>query len=1274
MNEVPHCPECGANLPANLPTGLCSRCAFQAALGESRPENLSTVTPRQVFGDYELLEEIARGGMGVVYRGRQISLNRIVAVKLLLSGKYAGEDFIKRFQVEATAAASLQHPNIVAIHHFGVHEGHHYLAMDLVTGANLAELVQKQPLTATRAAGYVKTIAEAIDFAHSRRILHRDLKPSNVLIDSNDQPRVTDFGLAKNLSSDSDLTLSGEIYGSPSFMPPEQACGQRGKVSEASDVYSLGAILYYLLTSRPPFGGSTLGETFQQIRENEPVAPRTINATVPRDLETICLKCLQKEPERRYKSARQLAEELGRFIRQEPILARPVSYPEKAWLWCQRKPAVAGLSAVALLAMLIGLAGLLIAQRNKAIADDAAGKARDILHASDLVLINLALKETNLTYAPEILQGLERAIRNRPNDPVLWHARGTMLEKTNGFEAALQHFSASYSLAKTNSSRDAQTQALSSRSKLLRRLGRLPEAARDYCTAKGVLLPGYGKSTAPEALPNFTEAEQLTVELGPTNTATGLHSFDVSDGRSEAVQLDGKPCRTLTRMQGGVAYSYFFVDPTFKWTCGSDVLVQVEYFDASGGTFGIEYDGITNAFAQSRASVRLEGSQKWKEASFLLERVRFDSRQNGHADFRIWARGVQLAIHRVTVSKCNPETLVRSALESMARRKTQGGTNSNGVAEGKIDAAQGSSLAEIEEALQMERTGRLTNAYAALTKVLEYLEANPGQRPGLQEVVLLNRAALLRRLNRLDESGADNIKALKIPPRDIQMGPDQIDLSVAYNYELTKVLRAATNSPKITTIPEDIQRKTGIRYDVRGLVALASMTPTSHIPGTRQQPVFKESKNIPVHRRFKYLHVLHGTSKDAPDGNLAGSYVLHYADGRKAEIPIVYGQDLRNWWGWRDELEPSRATLAWTEAQDAPGFVGAVRLYEITRENPYPDTEVTHLDFIGGKSQCGLFLFAISVEEETADSARFWARKADDAAAGGDYKKALTELDKGLNRLPQSMLLWQRKGRYLLRAKQYREALPALEQAIQLLDKDPAGNTMLLTEARLDLAATLSAMGRWEEAALANLEAHGIPPRDSTLTPQMLDLSLNFNYELLGNLGVRRHSSAARRMQSEVFASTGILFDLRGMIALGGLPGSYHLPEAEKQPKELSNTGIPVRRRCQQLHFLHGTSKAEKDNKVIAQYVLHYADGTQATLPIVYGRDLRNWWGDKQSGASEARLAWSKNRRALTYTAPVKLYQVTKQNPHPDLEITSMDFVSTGTECAPFLIAVTLDD
>ena len=297
--------------------------------------------------------------MGVVYKARQRSLNRIIALKLILSGRFASKESVERLRAEATAAAALRHPNIVAIHEVGQVDGQHYFTMDYVAGRSLAEIVCERPVSADRAAAYARVIAEAMEEAHHHGTLHRDLKPSNVLIDEHDQPRVTDFGLAKRLDDGSDLTVSGKAIGSPGYMPPEQALGKRNAIGPHSDVYAMGALLYHLLTGRAPFAAETTEATLAQALNNDPVAPRVLNPTVPRDLETICLKCLEKEPASRYRTAQALADDLRRFENDEPISARPVSAPEKVWRWCRRRPAVAGLLMALTVSLLTGFVAVL---------------------------------------------------------------------------------------------------------------------------------------------------------------------------------------------------------------------------------------------------------------------------------------------------------------------------------------------------------------------------------------------------------------------------------------------------------------------------------------------------------------------------------------------------------------------------------------------------------------------------------------------------------------------------------------------------------------------------------------------------------------------------------------------------------------------------------------------------------------------------------------------------------------------------------------------------
>ncbi len=320
-------------------------------------QHISTATQNRVgyFGDYELLEEIARGGMGVVHKARQVNLNRIVALKMILAGQLASEQDVKRFYQEAEAAANLNHPGIVPIFEVGQQEGQHFFSMAYVEGPSLSTQLADGPMPPRAAAALLYQVAQAVEHAHGQGIVHRDLKPAYILLNDQQAAMITDFGLAKKTADQSELTTTGQILGTPAYMPPEQAAGNTAAVGPLADVYSLGAILYCMLTGRLPFQAANPLDTLTQVLRNEAVAPHQLNQEIPRDLDTICLKCLQKEPAKRYESAGALAEDLQRWLDGKPILAHPVGHLERTVKLVRRHPVVSGLVATIAIVLLSGI-------------------------------------------------------------------------------------------------------------------------------------------------------------------------------------------------------------------------------------------------------------------------------------------------------------------------------------------------------------------------------------------------------------------------------------------------------------------------------------------------------------------------------------------------------------------------------------------------------------------------------------------------------------------------------------------------------------------------------------------------------------------------------------------------------------------------------------------------------------------------------------------------------------------------------------------------------
>jgi hypothetical protein len=548
------CVDCGGEVPAGAASGirLCPGCALRGALrlgtpilsegagdaqslddgagdigratdaGCHKPWGRAADDLHGRLADFELLEEVGRGGMGVVYRARQLLLDRIVAIKTLLPGM-ADPEILRRFRAEASAAAALQHPGIVAIHEVGEWREQQYIVMEYVEGRSLAQriaMARGRPTHVREVARWLMEVADAVQHAHDRGVLHRDLKPSNVLIDEGGRARLNDFGLAKRLGEESELTLSG-VLGSPSFMPPEQAAGS-GKVSRQSDVYGIGATLYQALTGRPPFSGDTPAAVLNQVLTVEPASPRSLDPAIPIDLEVICLKCLDKTPSRRYATAGLVAEDLRRFLQGQPITARLPGAAERGWRWCRKRP----WAAAAVLAVVVAAWP----------SWQAVHSSRELRREAVQRAVDVALEKAWGHDPDAARRGIAEAARLGAPPEWLSMLRGQVALYTLGPTSALPEFEAAVSLAPESVAAQAMlaTALLYSgqydrHEQLLARLAAAsPESADDYLHLGTALVVSHPDTARPVRLLEEAVRQHPTgIAFMQLAMAEGFYALDV---------------------------------------------------------------------------------------------------------------------------------------------------------------------------------------------------------------------------------------------------------------------------------------------------------------------------------------------------------------------------------------------------------------------------------------------------------------------------------------------------------------------------------------------------------------------------------------------------------------------------------------------------------------------------------------------------------------------------------------------------------------------------
>jgi eukaryotic-like serine/threonine-protein kinase len=1242
------------------------------------------------FGDYELLEEIAHGGMGIVYRARQLSLNRVVAVKMILAGPFATDEFIKRFQAEAQAAANLQHPNIVAIHEVGEHEGQHYFSMDYVEGQSLASLVRDGPLPAARAARYVQIIAEAIHYAHQRGILHRDLKPSNVLIDGTDQPRITDFGLAKRLvlplggggkslaSTDAgpseDLTLTGQVLGSPGYLPPEQATSHRGDMGPPSDVYSLGAILYHLLTGRPPFQGETLTEMLEQVLNTEPVRPRLLNPSIPRDLETVCLKCLEKSSARRYPTAQALADELGRFLRKEPIRARPASWPEKAWRWYRRNPKLATMGSALVLALIALAVGSMVAavriaaardgeKRQRLRAEDRELEARQNLYAADMNLVQEVCDEGNFGRTLGLLDGL----RPKPGEEDLrgfeWRyfwdvAQGESLATLRGHGQPITTlaFSPDGKTLASGSNRNRQIKFwdLATRREMATWS---PEGKFSWLTLAyspdGKIL-AVAKHLSPTTL---CDAESREVRLTLVTNAFSLAfspqgallATAAGGTLGESVGTTtlwnyrtGEKLRTFPNSGNRLAFS---PDGKILATGGGS---STSLWDPSTGQLvkRIPKTGTVTSLALSPDGRRLAMSNMdgapmlWDVATGQLTAV-----LTGHTT-RVWCLAFS-PDGKLLATASSDQTIRLWDMTSPERhaqppRVLRGhGSEVWTLAfspDGKL-LATGSKDGTVRlwSTAEHPATDVIPNALAGYNR---YFMPQPVFSPDC--------IALVERSGTSDCTVWDTTSAKAIAVCKGAVYP----LALSSNAAVLTFL--STNHSLQTWEVRTRQTRTSIPLAPLRSLCFAGLSPDRRALLTGQQDgtvAFWDAASGKMLRTCRAHTRPIRAFAFSPDSQV----VVSASEDTTCKLwSLATQQELATLSGHRSGVfavafSPDGTRLA-TGSID-----NTIKLWDVASRR--------ELTTLAGHKE-GVFRVAFSADGKTLASA------SDDRTVKLWHLATHREIITFKYDAKVFCVAFAPTGDCLLSATvdgalQLRHAPPFRETDAELAPQPPLNVPPPAPIIFADEPHNLPELSRAQPALR-------FPPRDPRMTPNLLDLSPFYNAALAQDwLPLAANNLADLPQGLQKFDQ--VEFDIRGLIQVSG--SELATKVGNRYPASVR--GLRVNRKVARLHFLHATGWVEPEGIAIGAYVLHYADGNQAELPIIYGEDVLDWWNPRTGDdvpPAHAVIVWTGSNEATRKSNHhLRLFKRTWDNPRPDVLVTSIDFTSTMTQCAPFLIAITVE-
>ena len=1356
----PKCPRCGASLSSDAVEELCPACLLRQALvapdtAEPDPQASDSAAieaagfgshwslfPAERYGDYRIEGELGRGGMGIIFRAHQVSLNRTVALKMILAGPLSSADFAKRLRIEAEAAGGLDHPNIVAIYEVGEHDGQPFFTMRLVEGSNLAQALKAGPFEPKRAATLIMTVARAIQHAHERGVLHRDLKPSNILLDAQGQPHVTDFGLAKIVHADSTLTLSQAALGTPSYMAPEQASGGSNQVTTAADVYSLGAILYELLTGRPLFQAETPLQAIQQVLEREPERPSRINYRVDRDLETICLKCLQKETRRRYESAAALADDLERWLASEPIQARPVGWIERRWLWCRRKPALAALVAALVLTVVVGssMAGWRI----------AAARQQERLARQ---------KEKLETYASSIAQA-DKFIQEGSPD----RAMKLLL---NMCPEELRHWEWGYLVAQCHQeilSIPAHTNRPPEHNgSCIRNLGFDSTGERLITCGFDGRIKVWNAQTSQEFLglrnANLSgtnwAVHPAKQELAVGLTNGGVRRFDLSQERElAALALSFASGTNATRTaynSGGVssiAYApggeSLAVAMTFgaillwdlpsgrlSWSASVPVNSSQVFFSADGKQVIVQGQSaawwLSRDSGSIRDSLQLDALQYW--GLYVAPDGASQLRIGTTGGVELWpAAGVPRRLGAIVAAQPGFQRHVIFSRDG--RLFCTGGDAGTARVFRVLTGEEVLTIPDRVFSGVFSPDGTRLVALMADRRVQVWdLERRAKAMTLRGHLMIVECAAVTqdgRRIATADHDGVVKIWSgspgrssllLGEWPHTLQSSPDgrTIAASAAYHHlkiwnsdsgRLVRTLRARYDKPYASDLSPNGRWLVTVAFDplarlwdvASGNLIGVFQGHTNALRAVRFSPDGRSLATADTAGTVQLWDVASRAQRLALTN--AGAYIYCIEFNPTSDQAVITGVNsppvVWNLKSGQVEHVLMKTRGAWSSHFTPPdgktlavaGIDGVLRLYDTASWNLMASQKsrgrsAGWMDFTGDGRRMALPAADAGVYGFDSGSIQIWDAehwRELIAISGPPDLFALAYYMKS----PRRQLVAANGDRMIYqwdafpwRTSDY-TGLPGTTLAERI-----RSYAMDYWQGRLTQEQEAIGVAEAEGSASPPIDDLFLPPRSPQCEPGLVNLAPHYNLRLDAWL-YPTDDDARTDFSLSAFPAgrvtlLGVPFDARGVVLTRAFEplGGVFQEIWECFPVKVED--IQVNQRVRKIHILHGTcpSNAVSDGTVVGGYVWHFADGTIHKQPIVYGRDLRDWWmpnSERPVDLERGRIAWTGDTPLATKSdARVRLYLTSYLNPRPELEVSHIDFVSKMTQAAPFLVAMTVE-